>query len=229
MSIIAFVEKINSKSGTNRNGKPYTLYSMKLADKDGNELPGWYQLGFDKPVCKEGDYVKLEATPKGNNFDVVKGTVQVSKNPPAKAPTQRSSGGGGGGTPAKTKTSDLFGEIGGYNTEDDIRRMSYSAARHDAVAAVAALLQFDALPMSAAKSKAGQADRFESVTAAIDKLTVQFFFDAATGRKLETVADNAPDTGFDAPLPEDEFLDEGDEWDDVAGHKGGEDDDDGFE
>ena len=99
MSTVAFVKKLNSKSGTNRNGNPYTLYSLKLQSKDGDELPGWYQCGFDKPVCKEGDYVKLEATPKGNNFDVTKGSIKVSKNPPAapKAPEREQSGGGGRG------------------------------------------------------------------------------------------------------------------------------------
>lgn len=231
MSTVAFVEKVNSKSGTGRNGKPYTLYSMKLSDKEGNELPGWYQCGFSAPPCKEGDYVKLEATPKGNNFDVVDGTIKVSKNPPAKPAKKGNSGpGGGGGRAAPApKTSDLFGEIGGYNTEDDIRRMSYSAAREAAIKVTEMLLEHDGLKLVKADSKAGAASRFEVITETVDKLTVEYFYDAASGRKLETVADSGKvDTSADDELPETEedfeeepeFVENLDEF---------EDDDDAFE
>lgn len=210
--VIAFVEKLSSKSGTNRLGRPYTLHSMKLQSADGNVLEGWFQLGFNAPTFREGDYVKLEAKPKGANFEVVEGSVKVSKNPPAKpaSPVSGNSGpvasssGSGGYTPraANVKTSELFGDIGGYNTEDDIRRMSYSAARSDALKAVELLLANDGLKLVKADSKAGSQARFDLITEAIDKLTVEFFFDAATGRKLEAVADSGTVTlGGDGPLP----------------------------
>lgn len=201
MSTIAFVEKVNSRSGTGRNGKPYTLYSLKLMDDHGQSLPGWYNCGFDKPACQERDYVKLEATPKGDNFDVVKGSIKVSKNPP-KAPQseyeQKRAASGGGGRAATVKTSELFGQIGGYNTEDDIRRMSYSAARSDALRLVEILVSEKALALPAATSKAGAASRFDIITEAVDKLTVEFFFDAATGRKIG-------DPEGDAVAADDEF------------------------
>jgi hypothetical protein len=227
MSTVAFVQKVNSKTGQGRKG-PWTLWSMKLADKDGNELPGWYSNGFEQPPCKEGDYVKLEATPstrREGNFDVVKGSIQVSKNPPARAKSAAPAA-SGGTQRATTKTSDLFGEIGGYNTEDDIRRMSYSAARSDAVRVAALLLENQALPLSAAKAKAGAAQRFDEITEIVDKLTVEFFYDAATGRKLETVVD-AGDVAESEPdaLPdteEDEFDADGFDDDGFDG------DDDGF-
>jgi len=218
MSTIGFVKKLNTKSGTGRNGKPYTLYSMKLADKDGTELPGWFQCGFEKPTCKEGDYVKLEATPNGNNFDVTKGSVQVSKNPPA-APA--GTGSSSGGAAAKVKESDLFGTIGGYNTEDDVRRMTYSNARSAAIEVVKLLLDADAIGLPASKNKASASSRYDIITAAVDKLTVQYFFDAASGRKLESVAD-------DEPVAQEEDIPDSQEFEDDIPFDAPE-DDDGFE
>lgn len=202
-AFVGFVAKINTKSGTGSTGKPYTLHSMKLKDKDGAEIPGWFQCGFQAPACKEGDYVKVLGTPKGNNHDVV-GKVLVHKNPPAAPPASNAPSGGGSARTAAPKTSELFGEIGGYNTEDDIRRMSYSAARSNALDAVALLLEAKALPLVAATTKAGAASRYDVVTAAIDKLTVEYFFDSASGRKLETVADTEISTEGDGPVPDEE-------------------------
>lgn len=222
MSVVAFVEKLNVKTGESARG-PWKAYSLKLSDKDGNELPGWYQCGFEAPPCKDGDYVKLDATPKGSNFEVQSGSIKVSKNPPAKPASKSAPKGGGRGGPT-VKTSELFGDIGGYNTEDDIRRMSYSAAREAAVDVVGLLLENKALPLVKADTKAGAASRFEIITEAVDKLTIEFFFDAASGRKLETVADaGVPDVEGDGELPdEDEFQDAPEDDD---GFEDGDDDD----
>jgi len=235
MSTIGFITGYHEKSGTGSTGKPYTLYSFQLVDKDGGKLPGYYQCGFNKPACKDGDYVKLEVTAKGNNWEVVKDSIKTSKNPPAMptlAPTEKKSGGGGYGGGAKTTKSDLFGDIGGYNTEDDIRRMSYSAARSTAVDVVALLLDNDALKLVKADTKAGAASRFDLITAAVDKLTVEYFYDSATGRKLESVADRGvPDLEGDGQeLPDttpDDFEDD-DEFDNLDSPEF-EDDDDDFE
>ena len=207
--VVAFVQKVNSKSGTGRNGKPYTLYSMKLMDKSGEELDGWFQCAFDKPTCNEGDYIQVEVKPNGSNFDADVSSIKISKNPPARPKPANESGSGGGG--AKVKSSDLFGEIGGYNTEDDIRRMSYSAARDAALKTAELLLEHGGLKLVAADTKAGAASRFDVITSAIDKLTVEYFFDAATGRKLDTVADaGVVNVEGDGPLPAQE--DESDEF-----------------
>jgi len=80
-----------------------------------------------------------------------------------------------------------------------MRRLA--SARTAALDAIDLLLRNDALPMSAAKTKAGQASRFDEVTAAIDKLTVEYFFDSATGRKLVTVADAGSKESRVAELP----------------------------
>jgi hypothetical protein len=209
MSVTGFVVKLNMKQGQSQRG-PWTLYSLKLQDKSGQELPGWYSCGFKQPSCKEGDYVKLDANPKGSNWDVVEGSIRVSKNPPAMpASSGRSGGGGGGPAAAKSKTSELFGEIGGYNTEDDIRRMSYSAARTVAVDVVKLLVDVGALKLVKASSKAGVEKNYDIITAAVDKLTVEYFYDAATGRKLETVADTEVDTSGDGALPDMEEDEDG--------------------
>lgn len=216
MSTVAFVQKVNSKSGTNRNGNPYTLYSLKLSDKDGNELPGWYQCGFDRPPCKEGDYVKLEATPKGNNFDVVKGSIKVSKNPPA-APTPRSSSPSGASGTSK----------GGGRTQQNIH---YQNSRTAAIGVVELLIDNKALPLVKADSKAGAESRYEVIVGAVNKLTVQFFNDLETLRLLETVSDAGEiDTSGDGELPDaEEFTDEEVPFDDEIPF-GDDGDDDEFE
>lgn len=208
MSTIGFVKKLNTKSGTGRNGKPYTLYSMKLADKDGNELPGWFQCGFEKPPCKEGDYIKLSANPNGNNFDVVKGSIQVSKNSPAApasvAPSAPQSGGAGGGGQTQ-------------------KNIHYQNSRTAAIELVGLLIENDAIALPAAKNKASASSRFDIITAAVDKLTVRFFNDLESFRLFDTVADAG-----EAAAEVEEELPDADEFDDEIPF-GNEEDDDGFE
>lgn len=208
-TFIGFVKKVNQKSGTNRNGRPYTLTSMILQDKEGNELPGWFRNGFDRLPCKEGDYVKLQANEKNGNWEIVKGSIQVSSKAPA--------------APAAAAPSRGSAPAGGGQTQKNIH---YQNSRTCAVAVVECLLANDGLPLSAAKSKAGQAARFEAITAMVDKLTVQYFNDLETFRLFETVEDGrtveeAPaddelpdrEPGEDDDLGEDEFED-GDDFDD---------------
>ena len=215
--LTGFVAKLNTKKGTSRKGKPYTLYSMRLTDKTGEEIDAWFQCAFDKPDCQEGDYIQVPVTSRDDgNYDVNVGEIKVSKNPPAN-PTAKKAGGGGTAAPSRSKDSDLFGEIGGYNTEDDIRRMSYTAARTHALEATSLLLEHGGLKLVKADTKAGFAARFDLITETIDKLTIEYFFDAAGGRKLETISDSfegSPEG--DGPLPdtEDDDFETGDDPDD---------------
>lgn len=206
MSNAGFVAKIFERSGTGKRG-PWTAYSMKIESAEtGEELPKFYQLGFEAPAFKEGDYITFESEPKDANADtVVKGTIRRPKNPPARK-AKESSGNQSGGRASKATESDLFGSIGGYNTEDDIKRITYSNARDHAIKAVAVLFSHDALPSSTAQSKAGQAARFDAAMAMIDKLTVQFFYDSASGRVLEAVED----AGAVAEVKVDELPDQTD-------------------
>ena len=199
------------KSGTNARGQ-WTAYSIKVADAAGNEDPRFYQFGFVKPPFKtdvetdgNGDYVSFQAEVKDEKVaQFVKGTGELVKNPPARSKTEPRSTAGMGSTKAKSKTSELFGTIGGYNTEDDIKRMSLSAARTAAIAAAGLLLQHDGLPMSGGKAKAHVEKRFSEITAVIDKLTVAYFFDTASGRLLDMVGDTrGMQKAEPAPLPDD--------------------------
>lgn len=213
IKVEGFVEKLFVKSGQSARG-PWTAYSIKLQRASGEVDPRFYQFGFDKPGFNEGDFVQFEAEIKDDKAaSFIKGTGSKPKNAPAKpakpAAAQGGSGGGysgpkgggGGYKPRAPLESKLFGQIGGNNTEDDIRRMSYTAARSAAVELVLGLLEHEALPMTAAKTKAGEAKRYDEIVAAVDKLTVKFFFDAAGGRLLTSVADEGTKETRVAPVP----------------------------
>lgn len=223
-----FVAFINEKRGESARG-PWTAYSVKMVGADGVEDPRWYRFGFDAPSFKDdkstggnGDYVMFEADIKdGVSAQFVPGTGQLVKNPPDRTAPQRVKSGGGGGAPRrggggpKLTKSAMFGDIGGYNTEDDVRRISMSHAQEMAIDTVSLLLQHDGLPITGAKTKAGQAARFEEITAAIDKKTVEYFFDTASGRLLDSVADDGAEAEAKAaPLPADvegeEVVEQGD-------------------
>lgn len=208
-----FVEKLFERSGTNARGQ-WTAYSIRLQRVSGEVDPRYYQFGFKRPGFNEGDFVEFEAEIKDDKAATfIEGSGKKPKNPPARPekPAQsggqgggynKGKGGGGGYKPRPPVVSKLFGQIGGNNTEDDIRRMAYSNARSAALEAVALLLENDALPMSTAKTKDGVAKRFEEITAMIDKLTVEYFYDGASGRKLASVADAGSKETRVTPLPD---------------------------
>jgi len=161
---IGYVKKINVKSGTNRNGRPYSLYSCRLSDKQGNELPFWYSLGFKAPPFKEGDYVKFNATQKSEiAADVDIASVKVSTNAPPPPAAARQSG------PASS------GGAGNYNSDASRADRALHACRASAIELAGLLLAHDALPVTGAKGKAASAARFEEITAAVNKLTVELF------------------------------------------------------
>jgi hypothetical protein len=213
IKVEGFVEKIFVKEGQSARG-PWKAYSIKVQRASGDVDARFYQFGFDAPAFKEGDYIAFEADVKDEKAaQFVKGSGTKPKNPPQRPAKPAAAGGpqkggyagkGGGYKPREPINSKVFGKIGGNNTEDDIRRMSYTAARSAAIEAVLGLLAHDGLPMSSAKTKAGQASRYEEITAAIDKLTVEYFYDAALGRKLESVADAGSKESRIAPLPTEE-------------------------
>lgn len=203
-TVIGFVDKINEKNGQSARGA-WTAYSIKIQDATtGDVNPLWFQFGFEKPGFAEGDYIEFQAEPKNDKAaQFVAGSGKKPKNPPAKPAAPEAAKKGGWGGKAKVTKSELFGDIGGYNTEDDIRRISLSSARTAAVDVIIALLEHDALPMSGAKSKAGQSKRYAEVLAMIDKLTVRYFFDSASGRLLADIDDEGAVGREEQPLPDD--------------------------
>lgn len=216
VQVTGYVRRIFEKKGESSQG-PWTAYSIKVMSPEGEEDPRFYQFGFTAPPFKAdafadgkyshtGDYISFEAEIKDEKAaKYIEGTGKILKNGPARKEPEKKGGGGrggkGGGGPKVTKSA-LFGDIGGYNTEDDIRRITLTASRTAALEAVGLLLQYDALPMTKSKGKAHDATRFDEVTAMIDKLTVQYFFDNATGRLLTEVEDRSP-VKEAAPLPPD--------------------------
>ncbi len=207
-----FVAKINTKSGNGKRG-PWTLYTVKVEKADGTEYPDWVRLGFDEPPIKEGDYVSFEVeTDDGGVKRYVKNTLRKPKNAPARKAKQSAQNGGNGGSRGGYKG----GNGGGGNRFDgtgiqnqanpkDAQRMGICASRTAAIETVALLLSANGLPLTAAKTKAGEAARFEEITAAIDKLTVRYYGDTTSDRLLETVQDEkateakAPDALPDQP------------------------------
>jgi hypothetical protein len=141
-----------------------------------------------------------------------KGSLKISNTPPARAQkTQNSSqsgksGGGfrrGSGTGGSPVRYDGTG-IQNRTNPEDAKRMSFANARMSAIELVKVLLTHDGLPVSGAKTKAGQASRFDEITAAVDKLAVKYYNDGMTLRLLETVADTVTDNKPDGKLPDDE-------------------------
>lgn len=169
--MIGTVKKLNSKTGTSKRGK-WELFSMIMENDDGSES-GWISLGFDKPSFGEGQYAEYttEAGPKGLNL------TSFTKKEKPQAPIQSN--------PVATQ-----GPRSNVTTQDSI---VYQSSRKDAIALVALLLENDGLPMSASAAKAGQAKRFEEITAMVDKITVEYFYDVQSGRKLRTVVDAGAD------------------------------------
>ncbi len=144
----------------------------------------FYNCKFTAPGVEEGDYIRFSSTPdsnsaKGRVVDVA--SIQKSDNPPARPDNPspykgkgRSSGGGGGG--------------GARNPEVQ-SRISYQAARKDALTLVEILLDNEGLPVIGTSGKAAKAKRYEEILEFVDKLTVRFYNDTDTLRVTESVDD----------------------------------------
>lgn len=237
VNVTGYVRRIFETSGENSRG-PWTAYAIKVISPEGEEDPRFYQFGFKAPPFKAdaysdgkyrhtGDYVQFEAEVKDDKAArFVDGTGRILKNGPARKEPEKKGGGQGGRkggySGPKETNSDVFGKIGGYNTEDDIRRITLTASRTAALEAVGLLLQYDGLPMTKTKGKANEQVRYDEITAMIDKLTVQYFYDNASGRLLDEVADRE-EAKEPAPLPDDAQQDEAEEevaeagWDEDEG------------
>jgi hypothetical protein len=166
-----FLTKLTSKSGSGKRG-PWTVYSGRVEKDDGTEYDNWLGFGFDSPPCKEGDYVKIEAEKDAKGYFKVS-KVEVLKNPPAKS------------APVATAT----GQKEGSYVDNRQSSIHYQSSRKDAIEIVKTLISMDALPITAAKTKAGEAKRYEEIMALVDKLTVRYFHDTQSQRLLESVAD----------------------------------------
>lgn len=189
MQLEGLVKKISQRSFTRRGGKTGTVYSFQLEpDKDDAV---WVTFGFDKvPPFEEGDRIVVEAKEDNNGYLVyVEGTGRIIPARTESVRTGSKEGTGersGNSQTAPTATSQTAKQTAESNRQGQI---VWQHSQEMAIAKVGLLLQHDGLPMSVAKTKAGQAQRYEEISAMIDKETVKAYNDVVTGRVLEHVAD----------------------------------------
>lgn len=181
------VAKVFSKKVQTRKG-PKTAYSLKV---DGYDK--WLNAGFSAPDVSEGDYVTIKAEENERGFMDIK-NVEVST------------------APARGASKGAAAVSAGSGSDSRQSSIHYQSSRKDAIEVVQLLLSKDALPISAATSKAGVAKRYEEIMAIIDKLTVRYYQDVETLRVLEDVTDEGEDD--DDGDEEGEDADDTDEGDD---------------
>jgi len=168
---IGYITRIETKSGTSKNGKPYTVYNVTATGKSGEEIRvGW---GFDAPSFQEGVWVKTTLVQNGNYLNYKGAPVEIAPGPAPAASTS---------APGNQST----GSSGGNDRQASI---VYQSSRKDAIHLVDILERSGSLPVSSAKGKAGEAKRYEQIHEIVDKITVQFYHDVETLRLLDTVAD----------------------------------------
>lgn len=188
-----FVKTLNSKDGIHK-GRKWVRYSFITEDEQGNES-GWVTYGFEKPPFVKGDFIEYDFTTDDRGYkQVTEGTGRVVANAPKPAAAKPSASVSGTTTdsPGNTQATGV----------DRQTAITLQHSQEMAISTVALLLANDALPMSGAKTKAGEAKRFEEIVASIDKFTVKFHNDVATARLLSAVADmGIVSTAPDAPLP----------------------------
>lgn len=209
MQLKGFIRNTSTRNGKSKKPpyKPWTSYNAEIHSDDGQVTR--ISFGFDRPDVSEGDYVRLEAFEKNGFLEVDQSTMERLEAPkqatPPPAQTEGSGTSGNGVIAGKAK-EDFAPQQYGYKTNpEDAKRMTFSASNDRAVQVVQLLLANDALPHSKAKGKGGEAQRYEEIMAAIDKITVKFFNDTLTLRSLEVVADEGViSTKPSSKLPEDE-------------------------
>lgn len=220
------VARVFKKEGTNKRG-PWFAYSFKIEGYD-----TLIRFGFGKQLpFSEGDEIEVSAAitdaaadvadyVEGSGRVVTRAAAAASPAAPAQAPKAAPKAAAAKAATPAPEAPAAPAAKSGYQAEKAHReaywenkekrdieetepRIRYQNARSAAIEVIGLLLQHDALPASAAKTKAGQAKRFEEVTAAVDKLTVQYFNDTGTLRLLESVADGGLSQPTTAPLPPD--------------------------
>lgn len=180
--IEGYLSEVDSKSGTTKKGRQYTSYRGKIND-------AWYSFGFEKPSVNKGDYVRAELG-ETNGYTQVMRAERIEA--PASAPTQ---------TTGDKPRSRQAGNSGSQFSQQSSIHLQNS--RTAALTMVNILISQDALPVSAAKTSAGKAKRYEEISALVDKLTVRYFYDLETQRLTQTVADEGAEGTKPEALPED--------------------------
>ncbi len=199
-----YIKKVFTREGQGKRG-PWALDNFLIADENGEDI-GWFGNGFREdasvpPKAVEGDYISFDWEQDGKFQNIVKGTAVIKKDR-APAPAAAESGAAPAVPAAASKGS----------TQQNIH---YQNSRTAAIEVVGMLLANDGLPITTNKAKAGQPKRYDEITAAVNKLTVQFYNDLESFRLFDSVADaGIVDTSADGELPEGEVtqvMEDGDE------------------
>ncbi len=162
MSIIeGMVERVHTKTGQGKRG-PWTKYSAVVAGE-------WYSFGFKNPGIEEGDTLKVEFEEGQYGKDV----KQFRKIEGA-APAPQASGAGGSAASS-----------GGSGAG-----AAWGNASNVAATLICKMADIEALPLSAANSKANKAKRYDEFMELFNKLRVELYGDAMDiDRVLDRVAD----------------------------------------
>lgn len=198
-----FVSKIFQKHSKPGAKKAWTATNFKIEKDNGDEYEEFFSFGFDEPPFKEGDYIAFDAEEINGYITYTRGSGSRVKNPPARA----------GAKQPKAAQQSTMSQVRSNVGVDRVAapaptgadRQTQIVLQHSqevATRVVVALIEAEALPMSAASTKAGEAKRFAEIMATIDKFTVKYYNDVVTARLLETVADTVIDTSADGPLPD---------------------------
>lgn len=148
-----------------KTGKTIILHSFKV---DGDDT--FYRTGTDKPPFSKGDSVEFLCN--GQNVDTK--SIEVKAGGAPQQPTRNSGSTGGGGTSrdsywAEKERRDV--ERDERYQKVDIPRMTFSAARSDAVTLVSAMLQNDVLKLG----NKGPEQRYDLIMGYVNKAADEFF------------------------------------------------------
>lgn len=183
-----------------RNG-PGTAYSAKVVKPDGVEYDEWIGFGFKEPDCKQGDSVIITAKQENGYWKAI--DVQVTKVATVGAAAPAAPASGPSGSTESSASSAPQASSSSKRTVD--QNIHYQNSRSAAIELTDLLLKHDAVPLSKTTGKAGQAARYEELTALVNKLTVILYHDLATFRLVNDIADvyevPVAEPGFD-PDPE---------------------------
>mgnify|MGYP003112559567 CR=1 FL=1 len=189
------VEKVHTKTGQGKKG-PWTKWSAVIAGE-------WYSFGFKNPNISEGQTLKVQYE-EGQYGKDVKQHKAVEGSA-----SQASNGNAGNSAPANSS----------YDPGARERGMQWGNASNVAATLICKMADVEALPLSAANSKANKAKRYDEFMELFNKLRVELFNDSLdVDRVLERVADagnvedNAPPALPDTQEDEDEGEDFNDEF-----------------
>lgn len=203
---------LNVKKGVGKRG-PWKAYSGKVEKANGEEYDEWVSFGFEKPECAQGDEVVI-VTKKEDGYWKAQ-EVTVTKAADQEEDSDDDSESGDSGT-EETPNSDESDQQESSPSKSKKRssqtNIHYQNSRTAAIELADLLLKHKAVPLSATAGKAGEAKRFEEVTALVNKLTVIFFHDLESFRLVNDIEDvyekPKAEAGFD---PEEEQSDSSDD------------------